>query len=64
MVEITIEKMSKVKLEVKEKDFNHHAHWSDNGVMIAKMWKHEPTGEIFYEDVPLVRERGLAIYPF
>jgi len=64
MVEITIEQTKKVKVTVQEKDFNHHAHWIDNGILIAKMWKHEPTGDIYYEDAPEVRERGLDIYPF
>lgn len=55
--------MSK-KQKLKYEDFESHGHWSDNGTHISYMWKHKPTGEMYYEDVPKVREKELKIYPF
>jgi len=45
-------------------DFEFHAYWMDGNRKVSKMWKHKPTRDFFYEDVPEAHEKELKIYPF
>jgi len=45
-------------------DFEFHAYWVDGNRKVSKMWKHKPTRDLFYEDVPEAHEKELKIYPF
>jgi hypothetical protein len=45
-------------------EFIPHGQWMDVDRLVSRMWIHKSTGNIFYEDVEEVRDRGLAIYPF
>lgn len=56
----TVEK----ELIIHEHDVISWGHWVENNTVVSRMWKHEPSGEMFYEDVPKVRARGLPVNPF
>lgn len=51
-------------MSIHEEDVKLHGTWMENNDVISKMWVHEPSGTIFYEDVPKVNDRGLLVNPF
>jgi|ETNmetMinimDraft_20_1059909.scaffolds.fasta_scaffold51563_2 hypothetical protein len=49
---------------MKPDDFKSHGQWMHENRIISRMWKHVPSGKMYYEDTPEVRELDLLIYPF
>jgi hypothetical protein len=64
MPSITIKKVISETFKVSKKDFESHGHWTENNVYISRMWRHIPSGEMFYEDCKSARDKNLNIYPF
>lgn len=52
------------EIELKLEDFESHGLWSENNVPIAYMYRHKPTGEIYYDECKEAKARKLPIYPF
>lgn len=50
--------------DLEQTDFIIHGQWVEQNTKVAVMYKHVPTGEIFYEDCKIVRDRKLPIYPW
>tara|TARA_X000001382_G_scaffold14966_2_gene9623 strand:- start:5719 stop:5928 length:210 start_codon:yes stop_codon:yes gene_type:complete len=61
---ITIKETIEKKIPVTKNQFEVHGVWSENNVHISIMYKHKPTGKIFYEDCEQVRDRKFDIVPF
>ncbi len=61
---VTVKESVDKEIVVHEHDMVGQGQWVENNTVISRMWKHVPSGEIFYEDVPKVRARGLLVNPF
>jgi len=55
---------TKHEVDVEPNDFVYHGNWMDGNRIVARMYVHIDTGDMFYEDVKEARDRGLGIYPF
>lgn len=64
-----VETTTTEEIELHKSDFNSHGVWTDQGVNLAYMFTHQPTGTKYFQPIgeegkKAVAERKLPVYPF